>query len=115
MNTGTMMGAKSEKLAEFQRSKAGILDNSAHGDNLEPSLLQSFDGAQVRDPGNLRPTLRRDFHSPQILFAGQLLRHFEVLADGFPNVRQCLLFGGALRPAPGEPRAGNAVTLFGWN
>ena len=42
-------------------------------------------------------------------------RHFEVFDDGVPNVRQGLLFGSALRPAPREPRAGNAIPLFGWN
>ena len=83
--------------------------------NEETSLLQSFDGAMVRDAGNLRHALRRNLHFPQIPLAGQMLRHFEVLADGVPNVRQGFLFGGALRPAPGEPRAGNAVPLFGWN
>ena len=130
-----------EKFAKFPRCEAGISDDSAHrkrvhgvvpGDghdspafshddvlplpgNLEPSLLQSFDGPKVRDAGNLRHALRRNLHFPQIPLAGQMPRNFQVLADGVLNVRQGLLFGGALRPAPGKPRAGNAVPLFGWH
>ena len=130
-----------EKFAELLRCEAGILNDSAHRKrvhgvvprdsqdspavghddvfplpgNLEPSLLQSFDGAQVSDSGNLRHALRRYFHFPQIPLARQIPRHFEVFEDGVPYVRQGLLFGCTLRPAPREPWTGNAISLFGWN
>src|ERR1017187_7112002 len=50
--------------------------------------------------------------------AWRLVPALGVLARCFarvPNVRQRLLFGSALRPAPRKPRAGNAVPLFGGN
>ena len=113
--------------------EAGILDNSAHrkrvGDRDDSTTvghddvfplpgktksrsLQSLDGANVRDSVNFRHALRRNIHFPQILLAGQTFCHFEVFADGGPSVRQGLLLGGTLRPAAGQPRAGNAIPLF---
>ncbi len=57
--------------------------------------------------------LGRDIHFPQILLARELFGNFEILANGVPDVGQGLFFRGALRPAPGESRAGHAVALFG--
>ena len=81
--------------------------------DMESHSLQSLDGAKVRDSGNFRHVLRRNFHFPQILLAGQTSCHFDVFANSIPNVRQGLRLCGALRPAAGQTRAGNAIPLFG--
>ena len=138
----TMRDSTAHQLRKFLESpprRADVLDNSAHGPsvhgvmpgnghnspavrhddvlslpgNPEPSPHQSSDGSKVRNSGNLRNTLCRDFDFPQVLRARQVLRNFEVLADGVPNVLQGLLFSGALRPTSGKPRTGNTVPLFG--
>jgi len=62
-----------------------------HGTNLECP-----DRAEMRDSRYLRHALRRSFHFPQVPLPGQSPRHFEVLVDGVPNVRQRFFFGGAL-------------------
>ena len=64
--------------------------------NKETSFFESLNRAEVRDSGNLRHTLRRDFHFPQVPFTGQIFGHLQVIADGVPNVRQRLLLGSAL-------------------
>jgi len=77
-------------------------DTVRHNDVLalpgdaETSLFQSLDRAEVRDSGNLRHALYGNFHFPQVPFAGQIFRHLQVIADGVLNVRQRLLFSGAL-------------------
>lgn len=60
-----------------------------------------------------RQGLSRDLHFPQILLASQLFSDFDILTDRVLYVRQCLFLGGALRPAPGETRARNAIPLLG--
>ena len=123
------------------RCKAGILDDATHRErvhgvvpwdgqdspavghddvlalpgNVESSLFERPYGPKVRDPGHLRHALRRDFHFPQILLTGQLFGYFEVFANCVLNVRQSFFFRGALRPAPGEARARDAVSLLGWH
>ena len=84
---------------QFQRIH-GIVPR--HGDNsltvghhdvfplpghLESSSHQRFDGPEMGDAGNPRHGLRRNFHFPQTPLAGQTLGHFEIFADGVPNVR----------------------------
>ena len=79
--------ARSEKFEELLRRKAGLFQ--------------------------VRHALRRDLHFPQILLTGQLPGDFEVFANGILDVRQSLFFSGALRPAPGQTGARDAVPLFG--
>jgi len=84
--------------------------------DVEPSLRKRPHGPKVRDdPGYLRHALRQDFYFPQILLTGQLFGDVEVFANRVLNVRQSFLFSGALRPAPGEARAIDAVALVGWH
>ena len=80
----------------------------------EPSLFECLDGPKVRDSRYLRHPLCRDFHFPQVLLTGKFLGDFEVFPNRILDVGQSFLFGGTLRPAPREARAGNAVPLFGW-
>lgn len=131
--------ARSEKFAELPRREAGIPDNAAHSERvhgvvpwnghnppsvghddvlalsgyMEAGLFQGRDRPKVRAPWYLRRALRRDLHFPQILLTGQLSGDFEVFANGIPNICQSLLFRGALRPAPGQSGARDAVPLFG--
>jgi len=131
--------ARSEKFAELLRRKAGIPDNAAHRErvhgvvprnrhnptsvghddvpalpgDMEAGLFQGLDRPKVRNPWYLRHALRRDLHFPQILLTGQLPGDFEVFANGILNIRQGLLFSGALRPASGQSGARDAVPLIG--
>lgn len=118
---------RSEKFAELLRRKAGIPDDAAHSERVHgvvpwnghnpPSVghddVLALSGDKVRDPWYLRHALRRDLHFPQILLTGQLPGDFEVFANGILNICQSLLFRGALRPAPGQSGARDAVPLFG--
>jgi hypothetical protein len=87
----------SEKLAELPWRKTGILDNPTHCErvhgvmswdghdppavghddvlalpsDLKASLLKRLDSPEVGDSRYLCHTLRRDFHFPQVLPAGQ--------------------------------------------
>ena len=131
----------SEKPAELLRRKAGILDNTTHREcvhgvmpwdghdppavghddvlalprDLKAGLLKRPNSPKVGDPRYLRHALRRDFHFPQVLPAGQFLGDFEVFANRVLNVRQSFFFSGALRPAAGKAKARNAVSLLGWH
>jgi len=128
----------SEKLAELPRRKTGVLDNPTHRErvhgimpwdghdppavghddvlalsrDLKASLFKRSDSPKVGNPRYLRHALRRDFHFPQVLPARQFFSDFEVFANGVLNVRQRFLFRRALRPAPGETGARDAVPLF---
>jgi hypothetical protein len=121
------------------RRKTGILDNPTHRERVhgvvpwdghyppavghhdvltlpryvEANLFDCANGPEVRDPGYLRYALGGDLHFPHILLTGQLSSDFDVFANRALNVRQSLVFSGALRPASGETRAGDAVPLFG--
>ena len=122
MTLVTPVNFVSEKLAELQRRKAGILDNTAHrvrvngvvswdGHNppavghdnvfalprhVEANLFERPNSPEVRYSGYLRHALDCDLHFSQILLTGQLSRDFDVFANRVLNVRQSLLFSGAL-------------------
>jgi hypothetical protein len=59
-------------------------------------FFKSPNRAEVCNSWYLRHTLCRDFDFPQVWFAGQFLRHCQVIVNGVPYVRQRFLFGGAL-------------------
>jgi len=128
-----------DDLFEGQDQAAGIPDNTAHGErvhgvmpwdghdapavghddvlalprNLETGLLKRPNSPKVGYPAYLGHALRGDLHFPQVLPACQLLGNFEVFADRILDVGQSLLLRGALRPAPGQTGARDAVPLFG--
>lgn len=130
----------SKQISELLRRETSIADDAAHRDCIywvvpwnrqdphsvrhddvlalpgdpEPSLFECLDGPKVRDSRYLRHPLCRDFHFPQVLLTGKFLGDFEVFPNRILDVGQSFLFGGTLRPAPREARAGNAVPLFGW-
>lgn len=68
----------------------------AFSGNDKAGFFEGPDRAQVRYSGYLRHTLCRNFYFPQVAFPGQIFRHFQVIADGVPNIRQGFLLGGAL-------------------
>jgi hypothetical protein len=130
----------SKQVAELLRRETSIADDAAHRERVhrvvpwdshdppsirhhdmlalpgdpEPNLFECPDGPKVRDSRYLRHPLCRNFHFPQVLLTGKFLGDFEVFPNRVLDVRQSFLFGGTLRPAPREARAGNAVPLFGW-
>jgi len=129
----------SEEIAELLRGEARIPDDAAHRERVhrvmpwdghdpssvrhddvltlpgsaEPSFFEGLDSPKVRDSRYFRHPLCGYFYLSQVLLAGKLPSDFEVFPDRVPDVCQCLLFGGPLRPAPREARARNAVSLFG--
>jgi hypothetical protein len=80
--------------------------------DLKANLLKRPDSPKVGDPRYLRHKLSRNFHFPQVLPARQVFSDCEVLANRVLNVRQSFLFRCALRPAPGETGARDAIPLF---
>ena len=52
------------------------------------------------------------FHLADILPARKLLDRFQTLADCLPNILQRLMFGCALRPAPGQSRTRYCEAFF---
>ena len=129
----------SKQTAELLRRETSIAHNTAHGERVhrivprnghDPSSVghddvlalpgdpeagpfECPDSPKGSDPRYLRHPLCRDFHFPQVLFTGDFLGDFEVFPNRILDVGQSFLFRCALRPAPREARAGNAVAFLG--
>ena len=88
-------------------------DVFAFASNLETSFHERPNSTEMGNSRDASHGLSRDLDFPEVLLTGDFAGHFEVFADSIPNVSEGIFFGGPLRPATGQARAGDAITLSG--
>src|SRR5882672_9238701 len=128
---------RSKKLAKLFYGKAGVARNTthrecihrvvagdshdalavAHDDMLalahhpETGLLERADSILVIDARDLGQGSDSYFDFANILAAKLLGDDRQIFANSILDALECLLFGGALRPAPGKSGNGHAVAF----